>query len=343
MAAAPEFKSQNDPDYQSLEEAESAFMKLLKRHNVQPNWTWEETMRATIKDPQYRALKDPRDRKSAFEKYVVEVRMQEKDRAKERFAKLRADFNTMLKRHPEIKHYSRWKTIRPIIEGETTFRSTNEEEERRQLFDEYIISLKKAHIDQEAVRRKAALDELVDILGSLNLEPYTRWAEANEMIHAHNKFQSDEKFKSLTKSDVLTAFEDHIKTLERAFNDARQQHKAARARKERKHREQFVALLKELRSQGKIKAGSKWMNICPIIKDDPRYHGILGQSGSSPLDLFWDVVEEEERSLRGPRNDVLDVLDVSFALFAVLFRYTNFIRTNDLKSPLRLPLTNSTL
>jgi len=323
MAAAPDFRSQNDPDYHSLEEAESAFMKLLKRHNVQPDWTWEETMRATIKDPQYRALKDPRDRKAAFEKYAVEVRLQEKDRAKERFAKLRADFNTMLKRHPEIKYYSRWKTIRPIIEGETTFRSTNEEDERRQLFEEYILSLKKAHVEQEAVTRKAAMDELVEILGSLNLEPYTRWAEAHAMIHSHNKFQSDEKFKSLTKCDVLTAFENHIKSLERAFNDARQQHKAARARKERKNREQFVLLLKEQRSLGNIKAGSKWMNLCPIIKDDPRYHAILGQPGSSPLDLFWDMVEEEEHSLRGPRNDVLDVLDVSFPGLKYFIDYTN--------------------
>jgi hypothetical protein len=36
---------------------------------------------------------------------------------------------------PVFKYYSRWKTIRPIIEGETTFRSTNEESERRQLFE----------------------------------------------------------------------------------------------------------------------------------------------------------------------------------------------------------------
>ncbi|KAJ5158853.1 WW/Rsp5/WWP [Penicillium coprophilum] len=309
MAAAPEYKSQMDPDYHSLEEAESAFMKLLKRHNVQPDWTWEDTMRATIKDPQYRALKDPRDRKAAFEKYVVEVRMQEKDRAKERFAKLRADFNTMLKRHPEIKYYSRWKTIRPIIEGETTFRSTNDEDERRHLFEEYILELKKAHVEQESITHKAAMDELMNILGSLNLEPYTRWSEAQAIIQSNSKFQGDDKFKSLTKCDILTAFENHIKSLERAFNDARQQHKAARARKERKNREQFVALLKELRSQGKIKAGAKWKNICPLIKDDPRYHGILGQPGSTPLDLFWDMVEEEERALRGPRNDVLDVLD----------------------------------
>lgn len=313
MVAAPEHKSQMDPDYHSLEEAESAFMKLLKRHNVQPDWTWEDTMRATIKDPQYRALKDPRDRKAAFEKYVVEVRMQEKDRAKERFAKLRADFNTMLKRHPEIKFYSRWKTIRPIIEGETTFRSTKEEGERRQLFEEYILELKKVHVEQESVTHKAAMDELMKLLGSLNLEPYTytRWSEAHAIIQSDSKFQGDDKFKTLSKCDILTAFENHIKSLERAFNDARQQHKAARARKERKNREQFVALLKELKSQGKIKAGAKWMNICPIINDDPRYHGILGQPGSTPLDLFWDMVEEEERALRGPRNDVLDVLDVS--------------------------------
>ncbi|KKK23882.1 hypothetical protein P175DRAFT_0521671 [Aspergillus ochraceoroseus IBT 24754] len=309
IAAGAVLGTTQEPDYGSLEEAEGAFMKMLKRHNVQPDWTWEQTMRETIKDPQYRALKDPRDRKAAFEKYAVEVRMQEKDRAKERFAKLRADFNTMLKRHPEIKHYSRWKTIRPIIEGETIFRSTSDEGERRQLFEEYILELKKNHVEQESVLRKAAMDELVTILKSLNLEPYTRWSEAHAIIQSNERVQNDDKFKSLSKSDILTAFENHIKSLERAFNDARQQQKAAKARKERHAREQFIELLKELRSQGKIKAGSKWMNIHPLISEDPRYLGILGNSGSSPLDLFWDVVEEEERSLRGPRNDVLDVLD----------------------------------
>ncbi|THC91056.1 hypothetical protein EYZ11_009478 [Aspergillus tanneri] len=301
--------AQAEPEYGSFEEAEGAFMKMLKRHSVQPDWSWEQTMRTVIKDPQYRALKDPRDRKAAFEKYAIEVRMQEKDRAKERFAKLRADFNTMLKRHPEIKHYSRWKTIRPIIEGETIFRSTNDENERRQLFEEYILELKKEHVEQEAARRKAAMDELVTILNSLDLEPYTRWSEAQAIIQSNDKVQNDDKFKTLSKSDILTAFENHIKSLEREFNDARQQQKAAKARKERHAREQFLELLKELRTQGKIKAGSKWNSIYPIIHEDPRYQGILGNSGSSPLDLFWDMVEEEERTLRGPRNDVLDVLD----------------------------------
>ncbi len=297
------------PEYQTFEEAESAFIKLLRKSSVQPDWTWEQAMRATIKDPQYRALKDPKDRKAAFEKYAVEVRIQEKDRAKERLAKLRADFGTMLKSHPEIKHYTRWKTARPIIEGETIFRSTNDDTERRQLFEEYIIELKKTNIEREAVTQKSAMDELVGLLKSLDLEPYTRWSEAQEVIESNETFKADDKFKTLSKSDILTAFENHIKSLERTFNDERQREKNSKQRRERQNRDRYLDLLKELKAAGKIKAGTKWMDVLPEVNEDPRYVAMLGQPGSTPLDLFWDIAEEEERTVRLIRNDVYDVLE----------------------------------
>jgi pre-mRNA-processing factor 40 len=309
--AVPSIAKEVVPDYSSFEEAEAAFMKLLRRSNVQPDWTWEQTMRATIKDPQYRALKDPKDRKAAFEKYAVEVRQQEREKAKERLAKLRTDFGNMLRTHPEIKHYSRWKTIRPILEGETVFRSTDSEDERKQLFEEYIVELKKQHVEQAVVLRRSAQDDLTAILKALNLEPYTRWSQAQEILQGNDRMQSDDKFKLLSKSDVLTAFENHIKSLERTFNDARQQQKASKARRERQARDRFMDLLQNLRGQGKIKAGTKWMTILPEIEEDPRYVALLGQAGSTPLDLFWDMVESEERALRCRRNDVYDVLEVS--------------------------------
>lgn len=309
MKGASNNNQDNAPEYQTFEEAESAFIKLLRKSNVQPDWTWDQTMRATIKDPQYRALKDPKDRKAAFEKYAVEVRMQEKDRAKERLAKLRTDFGTMLKSHPEIKHYTRWKTARPIIEGETIFRSTNDDTERRQLFEEYIIELRKSNIEREAVTRKSAMDELVGLLKSLDLEPYTRWSEAQEVIESNETFKADDKFKTLSKSDILTAFENHIKSLERTFNDERQREKNSKQRRERQNRDRYLDLLEELKSTGKIKAGAKWMDVLPEVKEDPRYVAMLGQTGSTPLDLFWDMVEEEERTVRPIRNDVYDVLE----------------------------------
>lgn len=338
--------SEQVPEYSSFEEAEAAFLKLLRRCNVQPDWSWEQAMRATIRDPQYRALKDPKDRKAAFEKYAVEVRQQEREKAKERLAKLRADFGTMLRRHPEIKHYSRWKTIRPIIEGEMIFRSTDDEDERKQLFEEYIVELKKAHAETEAATRQAALTDLVSILKALDLDPYTRWSEVQEILHSNKRVQSEDSFKALSKSDILTAFENHIKSLERSFNDARQQQKASKARQERQTRDRFIDLLQELRSQGKIKAGTKWMDIRPQIENEPRYVAMLGQAGSTPLDLFWDVIEEEERSLRSKRNEVYDVLEVwLFCLPAVPhLSLTDICRTRDTKSrPRRLATSSSGL
>ena len=266
-------------------------------------------MRTTIEDPQFRAVKDPRDRKAAFEKYVSEVRVQEKDRAKERLAKLRADFGAMLRSHPEIKHYTRWKTARPILEHEAIFRSTDDDSERRQLFEEYIAELKRANIEREAVTRKSAMDELVNILKALDLEPYTRWSEAHSKVELNERFATDDKFRTLSKSDILTAFENHIKSLERQFNDERQQEKSSKARRERQNRDRFIGLLQELRAAGKIKPGTQWMDIHSEIESDDRYTAILGQPGSTPLDLFWDTAEEEERALRLIRNDVYDVLE----------------------------------
>ena len=326
----PAVAKESIPDYSSFEEAEAAFMKLLKRSSVQPDWSWEQAMRATIKDPQYRALKDPKDRKAAFEKYAVEVREQEKEKAKERLAKLRTDFGSMLRTHPEIKHYSRWKTVRPMIERETVFRSTDNEEERKQFFAEYIVELKKQNLEQEATNRKSAINDLAGIMKALDLEPYTRWSEAQERIQANERIQNDPRFKLLSKSDILTAFENHIKTLERSFNDARQQQKAHKNRRERQNRDAFLGLLREKRAQGVIKAGSKWSALLPQIEDDPRYVAMLGQSGSTPLDLFWDMIEEEERALRGRRNDVYDVLEVRTLLHTPSILLT-IHRTNDMR------------
>lgn len=299
-----------EPEYATPEEAEAAFMKLLRQHKVQPDWTWPQTLKIIIKEPQFRAIKDPRERRLAFEKYCNEVVVQDQERAKERLVKLRADFATMLKSHPEIKYYTRWKTARPIIEGETIFRSTSDEDERRQLFYDYVADLKKTHLEQQAALRKSAMDGLADLLPKLNLETYTRWSDVQGIIQATPPFQKEEKYKAFRKIDILTAFQNHMKSLERSFNDARQVEKNAKHRRERQNRDGYVALLTELRKAGKIKAGTKWSQVYPLIENDSRYKAMLGQPGSTPLDLFWDVVEEEERALRGTRNNVLDVIDV---------------------------------
>ncbi|KAI9728650.1 MAG: hypothetical protein M1828_002756 [Chrysothrix sp. TS-e1954] len=301
--------SANEPDFATFAEAEAAFMKLLKRNGVQLDWTWEQTIKAVIRDPQYRSLKDPKERRTAFEKFQVEARAHDKEREKERVEKLREDFGKMLRSHPEIKHYTRWKTARPIIEGETIFRSTSDEAERRQLFEEHIVSIKKAFIESEALKRKLALEEMTSVLQNLDLSPDTRWPEAKAGIESNAQFKEDDKFRSLTNSDILTAYEKHIRSIEQTMNDSKQIDKLQKASHERRKRDAYVQLLKETQEQGKIRAGEKWMDFRPLIEDDPRYTAMLGQPGSTPIDLFWDIVEEEERALRSKQVEVLDAVD----------------------------------
>ena len=298
------------PQYASQEEAQSAFLKLLKRVGVQPDWSWQDAMKVAISDPQYRAIEDPKDRKAAYEKFIIEAREQDKERAKERATKLREDFTKMLQSHPEIKHYTRWKTARPIIEGETIFRSTSDDTERRQLYEEYIAGLQKAYAESKTSKRRSALDEIISLLPALHLEPYTRWSDARRVIGEHQDVQNDDKFQFLTTSDLLNAFQDHVKALERNFNDERQKEKNTGMTKERHNRDDYIDLMRQLRASGKIRAGSKWKEVHSFIKDDTRYKAYLGEGGSTSLDLFWDAVEDEEREYRAKRNEVIDVLDV---------------------------------
>ncbi|KAM4054908.1 FF domain-containing protein [Hirsutella rhossiliensis] len=298
---------ESGPEYATKEEAVAAFTKALRRHGVQHDWTWEQALKTAAKDPQFRAIKQPKARREAFVKYCQDMVLHEQERAKERLAKLRADFETMLKRHPEITHITRWKTARPMIEGETHFRSTDDESERQQLFSEYVAELKKNNKETQIAQRKAALDGLKELLPKLHINAYTRWDDGSQIISAAT--QSDPKYQVLVMSDILTKFQDHIKSLERALNEKKQHDKKMQFRRERQNRDVFKGLLAELRRDGHIKAGSKWSQVCRLMENDERYLNMLGQDGPTPLLLFWDMVEEEERALRGPRNDVLDVLE----------------------------------
>jgi len=292
-------------------------MKVLKQLKVQPDWEWVRTMRVGIKDPNWRAIPEPEKRHEAFKKYCEELRAQEKNKEQERQAKMRIDFTAMLRSHPEIVHYTRWKTALPIIEDESIFRAAKDDNERRQLFEEYLAALKRAHAEKEAEDKRSALEELTSVLHDLDLEPFTRWHAAEEKLQ-DNKQLNSEKFQSLTRLDLLTSFQKHIKHLQREYNDRVQSERRAKYRIERKNRDAFKVLLNELKGNGRLKAGTKWKEIHPLIEDDPRYLAMLGQHGSSPLELFWDVLEEEDGKFRTLRRYALDVLEVSAVPFPLI-------------------------
>lgn len=63
-------------------------------------------------------------------------------------------------------------------------------------------------------------------------------------------------------------------------------------RSQRKAREGFQALLADLHDKGKLTSMSLWSELYPVIRSDPRFNNMLGQPGSTPLDLFKFFVAE---------------------------------------------------
>jgi pre-mRNA-processing factor 40 len=55
----------------TYEEGEKAFFHLLRKAGVDATWTWEQTMRAIITDPLYKALNSLAERKAATHKVCL--------------------------------------------------------------------------------------------------------------------------------------------------------------------------------------------------------------------------------------------------------------------------------
>jgi pre-mRNA-processing factor 40 len=296
-------------EFSSTEAAESAFFKVLREHHVTPDMKWADAFRAIFRDRESRAIKDPKERKLAFERYCHEVRAEEKIKEKERKDRMRDDFRKMLATHEEIKHYTRWKSARALIEREAVFKATSDEDERRSLFEEYIFELRKQHAENEAARRITAMQELDAMLKALVVDPDMKWSDAQSSIMDNERFKSEDDFRSLHTIDVLSAFDNHMKDLDRVANDAKQADKRMRARRERRARDDMRALLAEKTREGKIRAGTKWQDFRSSVIGDERLINFIGTPGSTVLEMFWDVVEDQEDKLRSKRGVALDVLE----------------------------------
>lgn len=56
-------------------------------------------------------------------------------------------------------------------------------------------------------------------------------------------------------------------------------------------------LLDELLAAKQIRAKSKWKEVYPLFSKDERYLNLLGNPGSNPIELFWDVVDILDEAL----------------------------------------------
>ncbi|KIO34223.1 hypothetical protein M407DRAFT_64559, partial [Tulasnella calospora MUT 4182] len=293
------------------DEAEKAFMHLLKKAGVDPTWTWDATMRAIITDPLYKALGTLAEKKAAWQKYNDEIKAKVAEERETRLNKLRPGFKTLLVGNPDIKHYSTFRTVDKLFSQHPTWLAAKIEEERRFLFDEHVSELKRMQVAEERESRTRAVGRLVDLFKELQVDVVTRWKDAQVAVLESPAYKADREMQALPALDMLLAFEDLIRVLEREWEDQQRKKSIELARRDRRAREGFRELLGELKEAGHIKAKTKWKTIYPVVGKEERYLNLLGCPGSNPLELFWDVVDEMDQELEAKERDVRRALSKS--------------------------------
>ncbi|EEB06611.1 U1 snRNP-associated protein Usp104 [Schizosaccharomyces japonicus yFS275] len=296
-------------EYDTYEAAEMAFFRLLERSHVSSDWTWERAVQELCTENEYYVIKDPWERKRAFLTFISNCVADETERENNRVASLRKQFYDMLEHDAQMKPYTLWRTIKATMANHPAFLAAKDDTERQVLFFEYKKRLQDAELQLKKHQEEEALAEFTLLLRRTVTDPYTKWKDAQELFNTNSLFRDNPKLQHLNKLDALSAFETHVKRLERAYISEKQRAKQERSRNERRNRDAFKKLLSELVTQRKITMNSKWKEVYPLFSNDSRYQNMLGQSGSTPLDFFWDTIVSLEETYHTHKNDVQDALD----------------------------------
>ena len=72
----------------------------------------------------------------------------------------------------------------------------------------------------------------------------------------------------------------------------------------------FKVLLDELHEQGKLHSMSLWMDLYSVVSQDVRFTNMLGQPGSTPLDLFKFYVEDLKARFHDEKKIIKEILKV---------------------------------
>merc|ERR550534_3656613 len=332
MASSPDKKIDTTPVprplvFRDKKEAIEALKDLLREKNVPSSANWDSALKMINKDPRWETLSKLTEKKQAFNAYKIQKQKEEKEESRLSAIKNKEDLEhflmTTARMNSNVKYYRceeifaelpLWKLVSDI--------------ERREIYQDVVHNLAKKEKEEIKALRKKNQGRLSNILDQMTRIDYkTTWEQAQQMLLDNPAFADDDELLAMDKEDALITFEDHIRELEKEWDQERDKEKKRTKRLQRKNRDAMNAVLDELHEHGKLTSMSLWCELYPVISQDPRFHALLGQPGSTPLDLFKFYVEELKARFHDEKKIIKEILkekdfemepDTTFEEFATI-------------------------
>ncbi|KAK9505433.1 hypothetical protein O3M35_009496 [Rhynocoris fuscipes] len=294
--------------FKDKKELAEAFRNLLKEKDVPSNASWEQAMKLIGSDPRYTQMKHFSDKKQVFNAYKTQRRKEEADEQRLRAKKAKEDLEHFLmtseNMHSSMRYYRCQETFGHLDVWKNVCDS-----DRREIYEDAVFNLAKREKEEAKAKKKRNMKQLAAILDAMaQIDHRTTWQEAQQMLLDNPNFVNDADLLGMDKEDALIVFEDHIRELEKEEEEEKEKEKKRRKRQQRKNRDAFGMLLNELHEEGKLTSMSLWVELYPIISADLRFSAMLGQSGSTPLDLFKFYVEDLKSRFHDERKIIKEIL-----------------------------------
>ncbi|XP_044277806.1 pre-mRNA-processing factor 40 homolog B isoform X2 [Varanus komodoensis] len=301
--------------WSNKEEAKQAFKELLKDKGVVASASWEQAMKLISSDPRFSALPKLSEKKQAFNAYKAQRDKEEKEEARLRAKEAKEELQRFLEQHSKMSSTTRYRKAEQMF-GELEVWAMVPERDRKEIYDDVLFFLAKKEKEHAKQLRKRNIQALKSILDNMSCVSFqTTWSEAQQYLMDNPSFAEDEDLQNMDKEDALICFEEHIRTLEREEEEERERGRLRERRQQRKNREAFQAFLDELHECGRLHSMSTWMELYPSLSTDRRFANMLGQPGSTPLDLFKFYVEDLKARFHDEKKIIKDILkDRSFSV-----------------------------
>ncbi|XP_077339412.1 pre-mRNA-processing factor 40 homolog B isoform X1 [Lithobates pipiens] len=294
--------------WNTKEEAKQLFKELLKDKGVPSNASWEQAMKLIINDPRYSTLPKLSEKKQAFNAYKSQREKEEKEEARLRAKEAKEKLQHFLEQHDKMTSTTRYRKAEQMF-GDQEEWSVVPERDRKEIYDDVLFFLAKKEKEQAKQLRKRNVQALKNILDKMNNVSFqTTWSEAQQYLMDNPMFAEDEELQNMDKEDALICFEEHIRVLEKDEIEEKEKNRVRERRQQRKNRESFQVFLDELHETGQLHSMSTWMELYPFVSTDSRFANMLGQTGSTPLDLFKFYVEDLKARFHDEKKIIKDIL-----------------------------------
>lgn len=315
-------KEESPVMYNNKAEAVAAFKGLLLAKDILPTMKWNEVVKICSSDQRWEACSTLGERKQALAEYQTkranelrEEKRQEKVRAKDAFMKLLTDVLPTIRAF-DASNNTAFHEIRDYLSKDDRFHAVEEEENREELYLDFVEEIRKQDEWQKRTRKREAKTAFLAFLKAKEESGALTYASTWQTFVSSlvDSDTVDPRFvvsPHMSDQERQLYFADHVIELQVLEDEKRRRIRDARRRAEKAQRDAFRETLAHMAKEGRILPTSRWRNIEDMLASEETFKAVREQGRNEPQLIFDDYIDEWADIYQADKAFLSDLLSKS--------------------------------